>query len=83
MAAFERAPHYLLDTRLMMAWAKALDEAGDVERARHLAQRLREFRNAAGRRVLRALRRAAAAVRPRRRSSARRRRARCDWRDFR
>ena len=27
MKAFERAPHYLLDARLMMAWAKALDEA--------------------------------------------------------
>jgi hypothetical protein len=29
----------------MMAWARALNEAGDVERARYLAQRLREFRN--------------------------------------
>jgi O-antigen ligase len=43
--ALERAPHYLLDTRLMMAWAKALDEAGQTDKARHLAQRLREFRN--------------------------------------
>ncbi|HJV96435.1 MAG TPA: Wzy polymerase domain-containing protein, partial [Albitalea sp.] len=45
MASFKVATHYLLDTRLMMAWATALNEAGDVERARHLAQRLREFRN--------------------------------------
>jgi hypothetical protein len=45
MPSFRIATHYLLDTRLMMAWAHALDEAGDVERARHLAARLREFRN--------------------------------------
>ncbi|WP_127996021.1 PglL family O-oligosaccharyltransferase [Piscinibacter defluvii] len=45
MPAFERATHYLLDTRLMMAWANALAEAGQIDRARHLAQRLREFRN--------------------------------------
>ncbi len=43
--AFRVATHYLLDTRLMIAWAKALDESGDVERARYIAQRLREFRN--------------------------------------
>ena len=45
MKAFRRAPHYLLDTRLMMAWAKAYAEKGDVERARYIAQRLKEFRN--------------------------------------
>lgn len=45
MAAFERASHYLLDTRLMVAWARALAQSGDVDRARHLAARLREFRN--------------------------------------
>lgn len=45
LAAFGRAAHYLLDTRLMMGWARALDETGDRERAQHLAQRLREFRN--------------------------------------
>jgi hypothetical protein len=45
MQAFERAPHYLLDTRIMIAWATALDETGQTDRARHLAQRLREFRN--------------------------------------
>lgn len=43
--AFRRAPHLLLDTRLMMAWAKAYAEKGDVERARYIADRLREFRN--------------------------------------
>ena len=46
MAAFTRAPHYLLDARLMMAWAKALNEAGKVDEARFVAQRLKEFRNA-------------------------------------
>lgn len=45
MPAFDRATHYLLDTRLMTAWANALAEAGRIEHARHLAQRLREFRN--------------------------------------
>jgi hypothetical protein len=46
MAAFDRAPHYLLDARLMMAWAKALAEAGEVDKARYIAARLREFHNA-------------------------------------
>jgi hypothetical protein len=43
--AFREAPHYLMDTRLMIAWAKALARAGELDKARHLAQRLREFRN--------------------------------------
>jgi hypothetical protein len=47
--AFDSATHYLLDTRLMMAWAEALAARGDVDRARHLAARLREFRNPASR----------------------------------
>ena len=42
---FERAPHFLLDTRLMMAWAQGLAAQGDIERARYLAARLREFGN--------------------------------------
>ena len=41
--AFDRASHFLLDTRLMTAWAKALAAQGDVDLARHLAARLREF----------------------------------------
>ena len=45
MPAFDIATHHLLDTRLMLAWAQAYAQAGDLERARHLAQRLREFRN--------------------------------------
>jgi hypothetical protein len=43
--AFKRAPHYLLDARLMAAWATALDEQGEADKARHLAARLKEFRN--------------------------------------
>jgi hypothetical protein len=45
MASFDIASHHLLDTRLMMAWGKAFAEVGDLDRARHLAERLREFRN--------------------------------------
>jgi O-antigen ligase len=45
MTAFKRAPHYLIDARLMLAWIKALHESRDDERARYLAQRLREFRH--------------------------------------
>jgi len=45
MPAFSRATHALLDTRLMIAWARALDELGERDRARYLVARLREFRN--------------------------------------
>jgi hypothetical protein len=41
--AFARAPHYLLDARLMTAWAQALADAGRLDEARHVAARLREF----------------------------------------
>jgi hypothetical protein len=42
--AFDRASHYLLDTRLMMAWSRSLAARGDTDAARHLAARLREFK---------------------------------------
>ncbi len=42
--AFDRATHYLLDARLMMTWARDLAAKGQVDLARHLAARLREFR---------------------------------------
>ena len=45
MDSFKVAPHYLLDTRLMMTWSRALAEAGDLPRARFLAHRLVEFRH--------------------------------------
>jgi len=41
------ARHFLLDTRLMTSWSRALADSGEIERARHIAQRLREFRNPA------------------------------------
>ena len=41
----QHAKHFLLDTRLMLAWSRALAETGDLERARHIAERLREFHN--------------------------------------
>ncbi len=44
--AFQRAPHYLMDTRLMMAWARHLADTDRVDLARWLVLRLREFRNA-------------------------------------
>jgi O-antigen ligase len=47
LRAMDGAKHFLLDTRLMMSWASALAEVGDIERARHIAARLREFHNVA------------------------------------
>ncbi|MDP2007596.1 MAG: Wzy polymerase domain-containing protein [Rubrivivax sp.] len=44
--AYDRVTHYLLDTRLMIAWAQSLAERGQVDQARHIAERLREFRKA-------------------------------------
>lgn len=44
LEAFRRPTHFLLDTRLMIAWSKALAAHGDVDRARWLAARLAEFR---------------------------------------
>ena len=44
-----RATHSLLDTRLMLAWARHLAASGQaqqIDHARWLAQRLREFKNA-------------------------------------
>ncbi len=45
MKAFRRAPHFLLDARLMIAWARALDENGETDKARYVAERLKEFHN--------------------------------------
>ena len=41
--AFDRTTHYLLDTRLMVAWAKSLAARGQADAARTIAARLREF----------------------------------------
>ena len=42
-ASFASTTHYLLDTRLMVAWAEWLAAQGELDKARHLAERLREF----------------------------------------
>lgn len=42
--AFNRPLHNLIDTRLMIAYADALNERGEVNKARHVVARLREFR---------------------------------------
>ncbi len=46
MSVFAGAPHYLLDSRLLMAWASALEAHGETDKARYVAARLREFHNA-------------------------------------
>lgn len=43
--AFDRPLHHLADTRLLMAYARALAARGELDRAAHVAARLREFRN--------------------------------------
>jgi hypothetical protein len=43
MPAFDRPVVQLLDARLMTAWAKAFAERGELDKARHLAARMREF----------------------------------------
>ncbi|MCW5633406.1 MAG: O-antigen ligase C-terminal domain-containing protein [Rubrivivax sp.] len=44
-ASFASTVHYLLDSRLLIAWAEWLDAQGHADLARHLAARLREFRS--------------------------------------
>jgi O-antigen ligase len=44
VAEFRRATHFLLDSRLLAAWSRAYARAGDVQRARWIADRLRELR---------------------------------------
>jgi hypothetical protein len=44
--AFDRVSHYLMDTRLMIAWSRSLAARGELDAARHLAARLREFHKA-------------------------------------
>jgi hypothetical protein len=44
LEATRRTAHNLIDQRLMMNWAQTLNALGDTERARHVVQRLREFR---------------------------------------
>ena len=43
LLAAQRAAHLVLDNRLLQAWATALSAIGDTERAKYVAQRLKEF----------------------------------------
>ncbi|MBO9686569.1 PglL family O-oligosaccharyltransferase [Roseateles chitosanitabidus] len=43
LAAARRTGHHLIDSRLMIAWAKSLDAVGETDKARYLVQRLKEF----------------------------------------
>ena len=45
---FQAATRNLLDARLLIAWAKAEAERGELDKARYLAHRLREFRHDLG-----------------------------------
>ncbi|MEY2842674.1 MAG: hypothetical protein RI920_711 [Pseudomonadota bacterium] len=44
-AQFARTLHNLVDVRLMMAYARSLAEHGEVDKARYVVARLKEFRN--------------------------------------
>lgn len=48
LAAAQRTAFSLVDARLLMHWSRSLEATGDVEGARYLADRLREFRNVTG-----------------------------------
>lgn len=43
--AFDVATHALIDSRLLTAWARAYDERGETDKARYLADRLRDMHN--------------------------------------
>lgn len=44
LSAFDRPLHHLIDARLMVAYAKALAAHGELDKARFVVDRLREFR---------------------------------------
>jgi hypothetical protein len=44
MPAIERSAHVLLDSKLMFVWATALAQTGEVDKARFVLARLREFK---------------------------------------
>jgi O-antigen ligase len=48
LAAARRTAFSLVDARLLMQWSRSLEASGDLEGARYLADRLREFRNPTG-----------------------------------
>lgn len=48
LAAAQRTGWQLIDARLLIAWAKNLDAAGETDKARFMVARLREFRSREG-----------------------------------
>lgn len=48
LAATRRTAFSLVDARLLMHWSQSLQATGDIEGARFVADRLREFRNPTG-----------------------------------
>ncbi|KQV96289.1 PglL family O-oligosaccharyltransferase [Pelomonas sp. Root1237] len=48
LEAARRTAFNLIDARLLMHWSQSLEKTGDVQGARFLADRLREFRNPTG-----------------------------------
>ncbi len=48
LAAARRTAFSLVDARLLMHWSRSLEATGDIEGARYVADRLREFRNPTG-----------------------------------
>jgi len=48
-AAFGRTLHNLVDSRLMIAYARSLAEHGEVDKARYIVARLNEFKSRMGR----------------------------------
>lgn len=51
-AAFTRTLHNLVDSRLMIAYARSLAEHGELDKARYIVARLREFNSRQGREFL-------------------------------
>ena len=49
---FRRTLHNLVDTRLMLAYARSLAEHGELDKARYVVERLKEFRNPAAKAFL-------------------------------
>lgn len=48
LAATRRTAFSLVDARLLMHWSRSLEATGDLQGARYVADRLREFRNPTG-----------------------------------
>ncbi len=80
--AYDRVTHYLLDARLMMSWSHALAERGEVDKARYLAARLREFHKPDAVEFFAACPNAAGPIAPGRPFQCERPTRDYDWREF-